>query len=211
MTKLNDVTGKRFGRLKAVSFERVVYANRPQVIWTCVCDCGNTIRSASAALVRGNPKSCGCWNSEDTANRNRTHGKRHTKTYNTWAGMLSRCRNPKARNYPDYGGRGITVCGRWQGSNGFINFLADMGESPFPGAQVDRKDNDGNYEPGNCKWSDRIEQGTRKRNNVFLTLNGRTLTAAQWSRELGISYSVIQRRKSLRWTDERTLTEPVRV
>lgn len=206
MTKLNDITGQRFGRLTAESFERVVYANRMQVLWACRCDCGNVVRSASSPLKRGAVKSCGCWNIEDTATRSRTHGMRHTPTYSVWAGMLARCRDKNHTVYANYGGRGINVCERW---HDFAAFLADMGERPTPGHQIEREDNDGDYEPGNCVWADRIEQGANKRNNVLLTHDGRTLTVAQWSREVQISQFVLRRRLSRGWPVSRALTEPV--
>lgn len=207
MSKFNDITNRRFGRLVALSWERVLYANRMQVLWTCRCDCGETIRPTSSSLKRGAVKSCGCLNVEETVARSRTHGMRHSPIYNVWTGMRARCGNPNDISYPNYGGRGIAVCERWQS---FENFFADMGERPSAAHQIDRIDNDGNYEPGNCRWSDRVEQGTNRRNNVLLTHNGRTQTVAQWSRDLHISQIVLRRRISLGWPVDRVLTEPVR-
>ena len=111
-------------------------------------------------------------------------------TYKAWDGMLSRCKNKKTRGYENYGGRGISVCDRWLK---FENFLEDMGEKPA-GLMLDRKDNNGNYEPGNCRWVDRITQNSNMRSNKMVTLSGITLTAAEWGRRLCISSSTIYNR-----------------
>lgn len=207
MSKLNDITGQRFGRLTAVSWERVLYANRVQVLWICTCDCGNTIRSASSALKRGNPKSCGCWIAEETSARNRTHGMGRTPVYAVWTTMIARCTNPKNISYPNYGGRGIRVCERWRD---FANFFADMGDRPSATHQIDRIDNAGHYEPGNCKWSDRVEQGENKRNNILITARGKTLTPPQWAKIIGIPATTLRRRYALGWDHEDIVSRPLR-
>lgn len=113
------------------------------------------------------------------------------RTYQTWLSMIYRCYNVDHASYPNYGGRGIKVCDRWK--NSFENFIADKGERP-EGYSLDRIDNDGNYEPSNCRWSTRLEQANNKRNNRFIEINGKTLTVAQWSDETGIPRSTISRR-----------------
>lgn len=118
---------------------------------------------------------------------------------------MSRCYNPKDIRYPNYGGRGITVCERW---HTLENFLADMGKRP-PGLTLDRLDNDGNYELSNCEWRTNRDQANNKRNNKLLTLHGKTQTRAQWSRKLGIAAGTIGQRLASGWSVERALTTPV--
>ncbi len=108
--------------------------------------------------------------------------------YCVWAGMKERCLNPKGRSWKNYGGRGITVCDRWR--NSFDNFVADMPPRP-PGMILDREDNNGNYEPGNCRWVDSMTSGFNVRSIRMLTINGRTQHVAAWSRESGINSATI--------------------
>jgi hypothetical protein len=116
----------------------------------------------------------------------KTHG--HTNppspTYTTWINMIQRCSNPKHPAYPRYGGRGITVCDRWAS---FENFLADMGVKPSDYPTLGREDNNGNYEPTNCRWENREQQANNKSNNKYFDHDGKSLTIPQWSRQLGVS------------------------
>jgi hypothetical protein len=122
--------------------------------------------------------------------------------------MRDRCTNPANACFERYGGRGITVCDRWRDS--FDDFFADMGMFPSRDHSIERIDNLGAYEPSNCRWATRTEQGANKRNNVRLTLNGRTQLISEWARELGIQRLTIRRRiNDLGWTPERALTTPV--
>jgi hypothetical protein len=122
-----------------------------------------------------------------------------TREFRRWIHMRARCYDPKCKRFKDYGGRipPITVCDRWRHS--FENFLTDMGLCPS-GMTIDRKDNNGNYEPGNCRWATTKEQNNNKRNNNRLTLNGRTQTASQWSEELGGSRELVRMRLRKGWT-----------
>lgn len=140
--------------------------------------------------------------------RNTTHGRSHTPIYRTWASMCNRCTNQNDPNYPRYGGRGITVCERWGSS--FDNFLADMGERP-EGMSIERKDNSGNYEPGNCRWATRKEQAQNTRRNVQLTFGGRTQPMVAWAAEVGITPAALRLRLQKGWTLERALSSPLRV
>jgi hypothetical protein len=158
-------TGERVGRLTVIEIAKLTDQGR---FYRCACDCGGEIIVRGASLVRGNTRSCGCLRSEKTGERarvlNRTHGHtiggKTTPTFNSWASMRDRCGRPAAPAYPNYGGRGITVCDRWATS--FENFLADMGERP-EGTTLDRIDPLGNYEPGNCCWSTPTEQARNRR------------------------------------------------
>ena len=143
MPAFKNITGLRFGRWTAL--ER---GTRP--LWLCRCDCGKDAFVRRRDLETGHSKSCGCLNRELSAARcvahNATHGHRRTPTYRVWQKMRDRCNNPKQKGYARYGGRGIKD--RYAG---FAEFLAYMGEKP-PGCELHRKDNDGDYEPGNCEW-----------------------------------------------------------
>lgn len=119
--------------------------------------------------------------------------------------MIQRCERPKARGYSNYGGRGITVCERW---HTYENFLADMGERPSRSLQLDRINNDGNYEPTNCRWATPREQLNNTRFNHRIEFNGRIQTLTQWSIEIGIALSTLGSRLKKAWSVERALTEP---
>lgn len=132
------------------------------------------------------------------------HDKSRTSTYRTWISIKARCCNPRYSRYSDYGGRGIRVCERWCES--FENFFYDMGEKPL-GLSIDRIDNNGNYEPGNCRWATRKQQDSNMRKNVFLTLHGKTQILSDWARELGMTGTSLRKRLR-RWPIERALSAP---
>lgn len=165
-----DRTGHRYGRLSVIARAE---SNSPgQAYWLCRCDCGGTNTVRGAHLQAGLIRSCGCWHDEAGA----THRMRDHVLYGVWDAMKQRCYNPTHPRYEDWGGRGITVCDRWLGrDDGFINFLADMGERPPdpPGWAaprsywtLDRIDNDGNYEPGNVRWASPLDQALNRRQRV---------------------------------------------
>lgn len=136
----------------------------------------------------------------------KSHGQSRTPEYQVWQNMLQRCFNPNSPIFADYGGRGITVCDRWLDS--FENFIGDMGPRPFPGAEIDRENNDGNYEPGNCRWVGRVANCDNKRSARRITHGGRTMSVTAWARELSIPRSSLDRRVRAGWSDTDAITKP---
>lgn len=131
------------------------------------------------------------------------HGLTDTPEHNVWGHMRQRCHNTKNKSYKDYGGRGITICDRWRIS--FQSFYQDMGPRPSADHQIDRIDNDGNYEPSNCRWATRETQLNNYRRNRFITIEGRTQSLKRWVDEFGLNYSTVHRRLQLGWSNERAL------
>jgi len=149
-----DLIGKRFGRLTVISLVGV--DKRGNRLWDCACDCGKKNEAVLGKILKeGRTKSCGCLREEAAKRANTTHGMSLSSEYSIWKSMIQRTTNKNASNYGLYGGRGITVCERWLKS--FEAFYEDMGPRP-DGMTLDRKDNDGNYEPDNCRWVTSVVQ-----------------------------------------------------
>ena len=150
-TRLN-LKGQRFGRLQPM--RETEKRGQGQIIWLCHCDCGAQAEVQAGNLRSGNTQSCGCLQKDNASNfkHGDARGSGHAVEYTTWWSMIARCKYPSVRAYPWYGGKGISVCPRWTGDDGYKNFLADMGHRPGDGWSIDRIDSDGDYEPGNCRW-----------------------------------------------------------
>jgi hypothetical protein len=198
-----DRTGETYGRLTVIEHvPNAPGAKDTNARWLCRCVCGTTKVVYGQDLKKGKVVSCGCWNQE----KRTKHGMSHTHVHKVWIAMRDRCRNPNNLAFKNYGGRGIKVCDRW---DSFSDFLADMGDRP-EGFDLDRIDNNGNYEPSNCRWLSRQKNLNNKRTNRFLELRGETHTIAEWSRITGLSWLTIRQRLRYGWTVERTLTEPLK-
>lgn len=179
-----DLTGKRFGRLTVLEF---VANDKRYSHWKCTCDCGNiVIRSQQTLVYKGYIVSCGC--------RTHKYGVPATgRLYKIWGDMKRRCLNPNHNRYPDYGGRGITVCEEWKNDfKNFYDWAIDYGYDDT--LTIDRIDFNGNYEPSNCRWSDMKTQGNNRRNNIFLNYQGKEMLLADVATILDLSYDCLLKR-----------------
>lgn len=200
--------GRRFGRLTVVAEAAPLVGRdgRASLAWLCKCDCGNTkvLRGSVLRRSRSNDTSCGCrkgvWN--------RTHLATRTPEYRTWQMMRRRCQDKSDASYRNYGGRGIKVCAEWAS---FEAFLRDMGKRPTPRHSIDRIDNNGHYEPSNCRWATKREQSNNRRSNVVVAAFGKAQNLRQWCDELGLEYDVVRQRVvKLGWAAEKALSAPKR-
>ncbi|MCK6499065.1 MAG: hypothetical protein L6Q38_06245 [Nitrospira sp.] len=191
-------TPQSFGRWTVITEGRS-RANGKRFL-LCLCACGTKREVYEFDLRSGKSKSCGC------AERPVKHGKTDTRTHRIWRAMKTRCHNKNSSGFHKYGARGIKVCDRWLN---FEDFLSDMGEAPL-GMSIERKNNNGNYEPGNCIWATPKQQARNNRRNVTIHFCGRTQCLSAWCEGLGIPYGAAKQRiKKLGWSVERALTTPV--
>lgn len=195
-------TGDRFGRytILGIYFDPKISKQRYARVQ---CDCGSPPRySRVDGLTSGKAQSCGCLHKEVVT----THGAWGTPLFKIWSAMIRRCTKPQDKKYHRYGGRGIKVCERWLNVN---NFIDDMTEGYLAGLQIDRIDNDGNYEPSNCQWSTRKQQSRNYSRNVILEHDGKRMCVVDWSLVVGIPAKSIYQRISDGWSAKDTLTKPI--
>lgn len=210
--KIQVNIGDRYGRwtvIEEVPRNKIPHGVNKRFFF-CRCDCGFEKRVQFSNLQRRLSISCGCYKDEFQRAKiphNKTTGLSKTRIYGVYGNMKDRCNNPNSDHYHRYGGRGIKVCDRWQGDGGFENFYADMGPRPSSLHTLDRINNDGNYEPGNCRWATIDIQANNRNSNVSITLNGETKTIAQWSKVTGIGATTILYRKNAGKTPEECLSE----
>ena len=199
----NDLTGQKFGKLMVI--KRVENAKDKQAQWLCQCECGNTKIVKAISLRKGNTRSCGCLA--------KPHGLRYTRLYGTWKSIKQRCCNPNSKQYKGYGGRGIKLCQEWVNFKSFYDWAMDNGydeNAPKGKCTLDRIDNNGNYEPSNCRFVTEKVQANNRRDNHFLTFNNETHTVKQWAEIMGITYETLFSRLNRNWSIERALTTPVK-
>lgn len=192
-----DKTGQRFGRLVVREPSPEPSRNRK---WVCDCDCGNVVSVTGCNLATGNSKSCGCLRAELGGTYHLVHGDCGSHEYMIWSTMKARCYRQTAVGYKNYGGRGVSVCDRWRHS--YQNFLDDMGRKPEGDYSIERRDNDGNYDPQNCYWATRKQQSRNRRGNVRVTFQGKTQTVADWAVEVGMSPYTLYHRIRKGWPPE---------
>ena len=196
--------GRSFGRLKVI---KAAGRNRGNSLtYECLCSCGNSKVVVGDKLRSGHTRSCGCLNADRVRERSTKHGATNTPTYRIWRGMISRCTNSNLKAFPRYGGRGIQVCDRWRI---YENFLADMGERP-DGLELDRINNNGHYEPSNCRWASRQENCNNRRNNVIVHAFEEAHNLAQWSVITGVNKTVIRERLLRGWAPEDAVLRPTK-
>ncbi|CAB5212895.1 hypothetical protein UFOVP191_57 [uncultured Caudovirales phage] len=201
--RFQDITGNQYGLLSVIELSQIKNSG---TYWLCLCACGNKTIKRGDRIRSGYSESCGCVGKENSRKANTKHGYasggKNTAEYNTWHNMISRCHNPKCKEYPYYGGRGITVCDRWLSIE---NFLADMGMKPSQTHSLDRINNDGNYEPSNCRWATKKEQSRNKRSNRFIDHAGQSLTVSAWAEQQKIHYNTLHNRLKNGWPIEEAL------
>lgn len=191
MSKFQDLTGKKFGKLTVISrAEDYIKPTGKKIIqWDCLCECGNETIVRGEYLKSGHTKSCGC---DKSISHSITHGQTNTRLYKIWISMKERCYNPARNNYYLYGGRGITICDEWLNFENFYHWSIDNKYSNE--LTIDRIDNDLDYSPSNCRWVTNREQANNKRNNRIIEYNKERHTLEEWSRITGIASNTIRMR-----------------
>ena len=187
--KLIDITGKTFGKWTVI--KRAENDKYKSARWLCRCECGNEHIVRGADLRSGKSKNCGCVNKNNFKKMIYKHGREGTRLYRTWSSIKARCYNKNYHKYYRYGGRGITVCDEWK--NDFMSFYKwAMANGYKDNLTIDRIDNDGNYEPNNCRWVTNKEQANNKSTNVFVEYKGLKKTVAEWSRYFNCDYEKLR-------------------
>lgn len=205
--KIKDLSGKTSGKLTILSLAGV---RNGASYWKCQCECGNFTFVVADALSGKHTKTCGCsWLS---AEQNVTHGFTrkdypYRDIFMIWKKMKERCTNKNAKEYHNYGGRGISVHHEW--ADDFESFRTGVGPRPTKKHSLDRINNDGNYEPGNVRWATRKVQQNNRRDSVILTWNGETKPIMDWVEHLGIKHATLFGRYKAGWPVEKILGEPV--
>ena len=205
-----SLENKRFGNLIALNYAYSKYKKR---YWKCKCDCGNYTIVCASQLLSGKTKSCGCLRKqiarENAIKTHTTHHFTQTRLYDIWRSMKKRCYLKTHMHYSSYGARGIKICEEWK--NDFISFYNWAMENGYrDDLTIDRIDVNGNYEPNNCRWATIKQQQNNKRNNIFLTYEGKTKSIYEWSNITGIKYCTIWWRYRHNWNINKILERKVK-
>ena len=190
MTRLIDLNGRVFGRLRVTSRAE----NKPgkNARWNCECRCGGSKIVESYHLLNSHTTSCGCIKREQNLSMFVTHGMSKTPEYKIWQGIKKRCYDENSTKFPIYGGRGIRMSDEWLGS--FEVFFADMGPRPSDRHSVERLDNNSGYSAANCVWATNADQSRNRRTNVNIEIDGVSMCLLDWSKKLDIPMTTIQKR-----------------
>lgn len=193
---VKQMIGSKFGRL--IVCAEAGRGTTRQALWSCICECNNRVVVAGYHLRSGNTKSCGCLQRSQASSANTRHGLASSPEYRILNGIIQRCTNPTLKAFDRYGGRGIKVCDRWlhgeAGKSGIELFFDDMGSRPTLKHSIDRVDNNGDYEPGNCRWATRIRQARNKSNNRIVKIDGEEMSLAEACDRKGVSYKTVWER-----------------
>lgn len=204
-----DMTGQKYGRLTVLG--PVGRNKQSYILWLCRCDCGNMSTLKGGDLRFGNTRSCGCFKIEKAILLNTIHGMTDTPLRKIWSDIIKRCTNPNARNYKNYGGRGISIYDGWrhdfQAFHDYVTQLPHCGEK---GYSIDRVDNDGDYTPGNVRFATRHEQSHNSRRSTLITHNGETMCIADWARSVGMKPSMLSSRLRRNMSIKDALSTPSR-
>lgn len=205
--KLEDLTGKRFGRLVVIRRDKDHYqpSGHHRPMWLCRCDCGNEKIILQTNLKRRTTRSCGCLQKEELSKRARSHGgwANNERLFDIWLGIRKRCNNENDARYPNYGGRGVSICDEWDDYSSFRDWAMSHGYAD--NLSIDRIDVNGDYCPDNCRWATNIEQQNNRRSCVYITYGNETHTLKEWSRIRGIKYSTLHSRYRHGWGAGRML------
>lgn len=206
----HDLTGKHFGKLTVINYAGKDKTNHS--LWNCRCECGKTKIIVGYSLIKGSTVSCGCYNREiiRTQKANLKHGCSNTHIYQVWKAMKQRCYNKNNKFYSRYGARGITICDEWK--NNFQAFYDwSMSNGYRNGLTIDRINNNGNYEPNNCRWVTIMVQENNKSNTLFYEYRGQTYNLQELAEMSGIKRNVLyQRLHTCKWDIEKALTKPIK-
>lgn len=187
-----DLIGKRFNRLTVIDRDGTYVApcGSKRAMWKCLCDCGKIVIASTINLTSGNTKSCGCLKAERIIKFNTTHGGSHDRLYGIWKSIKRRCNSPKDSHYAEYGGKGVSVCKEWSDNyDSFKKWAYENGYNPtaeYGECTIDRIDNNGNYEPTNCRWTNNVVQANNTSRNHHVELNGIKMTIAEFARTMNI-------------------------
>ena len=210
MKKYADLTGQRFGELVVLNYSH----SNDGTYWNCICDCGKQTIVRATSLKYGSTKSCGCGSLKAAMknienHRNSGHGMSRTRINECWRNINRRCYKKNNARYINYGARGITVCDEWK--NDFMSFYNwAMTNGYSDDLTIDRINNDGNYEPSNCRWATKKQQNNNTTRNIYISYKNETKTLAEWAEFFGLTYSTLKHRIERNWAIEKAFVTPQR-